>query len=105
MRLFRTAVSALGGLLLAVSLPAATAGASGGEFHWRGPEGKPYFITNPPDGKCLAMAQEARQAENRTKGVAVVYAEKGCKGAQHRLGHGEKAPVKFVFKSVKFGGR
>ncbi|MFF4406897.1 hypothetical protein ACFY2W_02495 [Streptomyces sp. NPDC001262] len=104
MRLFRTAVSALGGLLLAVSLPAVTASASSGEFHWRGPGGKPYFITNPPDNKCLALEQEARQAENQTKGVAVVYADKGCKGAEHRLGHGQKAPAKFLFKSVKFGG-
>ncbi|MFI1968575.1 hypothetical protein BLA24_05830 [Streptomyces cinnamoneus] len=102
MRLFRTAATALGGLLLAVSLPAATAAAANGQFIWEGPKGKIYFVKNPPEGKCFSMGQEAHAARNETQKPLAVYANKGCKGKQLRLSPGEHAPRDRSFASVMF---
>ncbi|AEW98591.1 hypothetical protein [Streptantibioticus cattleyicolor] len=102
-RLFRTVIAVLAGGALAVPLAAGPATAASGQFTWRGPAGKGYYVSNPPDGKCLAMAQSASGAHNGTRGPATVYADKGCAGARHRLAPGQDAPGSFAFRSVRFG--
>lgn len=102
MRFFRPAAAALGGLLLALSLPAGTAAATNGQFLWEGPKGKIYYVENPPDDKCLSMDQEARAARNNTKAPLVVYTTKQCGGKSYRVEPGKQAPHSFSFASVKF---
>ncbi|MFF4158698.1 hypothetical protein [Streptomyces sp. NPDC001678] len=105
MRLIRTAVAALGGLLLAVTLPGSTAVAANGQFLWLGPKAKAYSIQNPPDNKCYDMGQEARAARNETKTPLVVYSKKKCKGDATRLAPGQQAPQGAGFQSVIFNPR
>ncbi len=102
MRVFRTAAAALGGLLLAVSPLAGTAVAVDGQFVWQGPKGKPYSIQNPPNNKCYDMGQEARAAQNFTKGPLAVFAKKKCQGAKRLLAPGQKTGPKDAFQSVIF---
>ncbi|MFE0043612.1 hypothetical protein [Streptomyces albireticuli] len=103
MRLFRPVIAALAGLTLAVALPTGTAVAAKGSFSWVGPKGKPFFVDNPPDGKCLTMSQEARGAHNGTGVPATVYKGKKCNGTALRLVPGGQAPRGSAFGSVKFG--
>ncbi|MFG2180909.1 hypothetical protein ACGFLS_19545 [Streptomyces abikoensis] len=105
MRLIRTAVAALAGLLLAVALPGSTAFAANGQFLWVGPKGKAYSIQNPPDNKCYDMGQEARAARNETKSPLVVYSKKKCKGDAIRIAPGQQAPQGTGFQSVIFNPR
>ncbi|WP_116210947.1 hypothetical protein [Streptomyces olivoreticuli] len=100
MRLFRPVVVALAGLALALTVPTGPAVASEGQFSWVGPKGKPFFVDNPPDGKCLTMSQEARSPYNGTAGPATVYAGKKCDGTSHRLTRGKRADA--TFSSVRF---
>ncbi|MEV5240789.1 hypothetical protein AB0K89_17050 [Streptomyces cinnamoneus] len=102
MRLFRTVVATLGGLLLSVSMTTGSAVASEGQFVWAGPKGKPYAVQNPPDHKCLDMGQEAHAPQNFTKRPLTVYANKKCKGAATRLDPGKKGGANLSFGSVIF---
>ncbi|MEU2868219.1 hypothetical protein ABZ769_03310 [Streptomyces olivoreticuli] len=100
MRLFRPVIVALAGLALALAVPTGPAVASKGQFSWVGPKGKPFFVDNPPDGKCLTMSQESRGAYNGTAGPATVYSGKKCDGTSHRLATGGRADA--AFSSVRF---
>ncbi len=100
MRLFRPITLGLTGFALAVTLPASAAHAAGGEFGWVGPGGKPYYVRNLPDKKCLDMRQVSRGARNGTKQPLSVYAGKHCKGAATRLAPGASAPSGKRFASV-----
>ncbi|MCG7208370.1 hypothetical protein [Streptomyces arenae] len=104
MRLCRPLAVALGGLALSV-LTMGPAAAAHGTFVWVGPKGKAYAIQNPPDRKCLGMAQEARGPQNATKKALVVYAKPKCKGASHRLAPGHSASGSVHFASVIFNPR
>ncbi|MEV4440959.1 hypothetical protein AB0K09_18460 [Streptomyces sp. NPDC049577] len=103
MRLIRPAVVALSGLALALSLPAGAALAAKGPFTWVGPKGKPFFVENPPDGRCLDMSQEAHGPHNGTGTTATVYTKKKCKGEALHLKPGQQAPRSASFSSVRFG--
>ncbi|MFI1800483.1 hypothetical protein ACH427_24445 [Streptomyces sp. NPDC020379] len=105
MRLFRPVVVALAGLALAMAVPPGAAVASKGSFTWVGPKGKPFFVENPPDGKCLTMSQEARGAYNGTAGPVTIYTGKKCDGTSKRLARGEHGPSDMSFSSVKFSAR
>ncbi|CAM5271840.1 hypothetical protein [Streptomyces abikoensis] len=108
MRLFRPALAAvaLAGCTLALAAaPAGAAGTAKGWFAWVGPKGAPFFVENPPDGRCLTMSQESRGAHNATALPATVYPEKECKGTPVRLAPGAHAPRNAPFSSVKFGSR
>lgn len=105
MRLFRPVVAALAGLTLALAVPAGTALAAKGTFSWVGPKGKPFYVDNPPDGKCLTMSQEARTAHNGTAVPATVYKGKKCNGTAQHLAPGGTASRGSSFASVKFGAR
>ncbi|MEV6671598.1 hypothetical protein [Streptomyces sp. NPDC051162] len=102
MRLFRPVVVALAGLALAMAVPTGTAVASKGSFTWVGPKGKPFFVENPPDGKCLTMSQEAHGAYNGTAGPVTIYTGKKCDGGSARLKTGQRGPADKPFSSVKF---
>ncbi|CAM5681482.1 hypothetical protein SCANM63S_05986 [Streptomyces canarius] len=104
MRLCRPLAAVLGGLALALTTTG-SALAADGTFVWIGPQGTAYAIDNPPDGKCLAMAQEARGARNGTKKPLVVYTKKRCKGSASRLAPGRSAPANARFASVVFDPR
>ncbi|WEO99363.1 hypothetical protein A6P39_037970 [Streptomyces sp. FXJ1.172] len=104
MRLCRPLVAVLGGLALALTTTG-TALAADGTFIWVGPQGKAYALDNPPQHKCLDMAQEARAARNATKKALVVYAQKKCKGSATRLAPGQSAPSGARFASVVFDPR
>lgn len=105
MRLFRPIVVSLGGLTLAMTMPAGAAVAANGTFAWVGPQGKAYVIQNPPDNKCFDMAQEARGAENATKKPLFTYTRKRCHGTMKRLAPGQSAPSDAHFSSVIFNSR
>ncbi|WP_329461166.1 hypothetical protein [Streptomyces sp. NBC_01431] len=87
---------------MAATLPASDAFASKGSFTWLGPKGKPFFVENPPDGKCLAMSQEARGAYNGTTGPVTIYTGKKCDGGSKRLALGQHGPADTSFSSVCF---
>ncbi|MGW2462033.1 hypothetical protein ACWC2M_23830 [Streptomyces sp. NPDC001761] len=103
-RLCRQLAAVLGGVALALSAPG-SALAADGTFLWVGPRGKAYAIDNPPDHRCLDMAQEARGAHNGTRKTLVVYPEKGCRGTARRLAPGRSAPANARFASVVFNPR
>ncbi|MEU8548396.1 hypothetical protein [Streptomyces roseoverticillatus] len=110
MRFFRPALAAaaVAGCTLALAVPAgaagtARAGTAKGWFAWVGPKGAPFFIENPPDGRCLTMSQESQGAHNATALAATVYPQKECKGTPLRLAPGNHAPRNAPFASVKFG--
>ncbi|TJZ44482.1 hypothetical protein FCH28_29495 [Streptomyces piniterrae] len=105
MRLFRPVAVALGGLLFAVTLPTVAASAESAPFIWEGPNGKLYSVTNPPGGKCLSMAQQARAPRNNTKMPAIVYSKRQCAGTKYRLAPGQQAPRNVVFASMVFNPR
>jgi hypothetical protein len=86
-----------------VSAAAPSAVASKGQFHWIGAKNTPYYVQNPPTGRCLAMAEKGHAANNRTNARATVYAGKKCGGTAKRLAPGQKAQKGFVFSSVRFG--
>ncbi|MGW2597797.1 hypothetical protein [Streptomyces klenkii] len=98
-----TATIAAAGCTLALAVPAAAAGTAKGWFAWVGPKGAPFFIENPPDGRCLTMSQESQGAHNATALPATVYPQKECKGTPLRLAPGRHAPRNAPFASVKFG--
>ncbi|MFJ9708890.1 hypothetical protein [Streptomyces sp. NPDC101234] len=104
MRLSRPLAVTLGGLALAV-ITMGPASAAQGSFVWVGPKGTAYAIQNPPDRKCLDMAQEARGPQNSTKKALVVYSKQKCKGTARRLGPGHSAPGSVRFASVVFNPR
>ncbi|MER5794397.1 hypothetical protein [Streptomyces sp. NPDC001980] len=104
MRLLRPLAVALGGLALTV-ITMGPASAADGTFVWVGPKGKAYAIQNPPDRKCLEMAQEARGPQNATKKALVVYSRAKCKGTQHRVAPGHSASGSVRFASVVFNPR
>ncbi|MGW0608849.1 peptidase inhibitor family I36 protein [Streptomyces sp. NPDC002644] len=79
------------------------AAAAKGQFHWIGAKGKPYFVENPPSGKCLSMAEKGRAPQNRTSSAATVYTGKKCNGTAKRLAPGQRAPQGVAFASVRFG--
>ncbi|MFF7725218.1 hypothetical protein [Streptomyces sp. NPDC008001] len=108
MRFFRPALVAvvLAGCALAPAAPAgatAAARAARGWFAWVGPKGTPFYVENPPEGRCLTMSDEARGAHNGTAVPATVYSAKECKGTPLRLPPGHEAPRSASFASVKFG--
>ncbi|MFH8788569.1 hypothetical protein [Streptomyces roseoverticillatus] len=110
MRFFRPvlAAAAVAGCALALAAPTgaaatAKAGTAKGWFAWVGPKGAPFFIENPPDGRCLTMSQESQGAHNATALPATVYPQKECKGTPLRLAPGSHAPRNASFASVKFG--
>ncbi|KOV75877.1 MULTISPECIES: hypothetical protein [unclassified Streptomyces] len=103
-RLCRPLAAVLGGLALALTATG-SALAADGTFIWIGPQGKAYALDNPPDDKCLDMAQEARGARNGTKKPLVVYTKKRCKGSALRLAPGRSAPANARFASVVFSPR
>ncbi|MFB7632170.1 hypothetical protein ACFC0M_14625 [Streptomyces sp. NPDC056149] len=105
MRLFRPLAVGLGGLALALTLPAGAALASNGTFTWLGPGGKAYSLQNPPDNRCLDMSQEARGAHNALKQPAAVYSGKRCRGHETQLAPGTVAPSGARFASVVFNPR
>ncbi|MEV4431418.1 hypothetical protein [Streptomyces sp. NPDC049555] len=105
MRLCRSLAVVLGGLALVTTTTAGTATAASGTFAWVGPKNKAYSIQNPPDNKCFDMGQEARGAQNATKGPVVVYSDKRCKGSATRLAPGQSAPSGAHFASVVFNPR
>ncbi|MER5527431.1 hypothetical protein ABT075_23020 [Streptomyces sp. NPDC002677] len=104
MRLSRPLTAALGGLVLAV-VTIGPAAAADGSFVWVGPQGKAYAIQNPPERKCLDMAQEARGPQNATKKALVVYSKQKCKGTALRVPAGHSAPSSVHFASVVFNPR
>ncbi|MEU9475858.1 hypothetical protein [Streptomyces sp. NPDC048191] len=104
MRLCRPLVAVLGGLALALTTTGAAVAADG-TFVWVGPAGKAYAIDNPPEHKCLDMAQDARGARNATKKPLVVYTHKKCKGTALRLAPGKSASSGAHFSSVVFNPR
>ena len=104
MRLCRPLAVALGGLALAV-ITMGPASAAEGTFVWVGPKGKAYAIQNPPDRKCLEMAQEARGPQNATKKALVVYSKAKCKGTAHRIAPGHSASGKVHFAILVFNPR
>ncbi|MFI2200097.1 hypothetical protein ACH47Z_04785 [Streptomyces sp. NPDC020192] len=104
MRLRRPLVAVLGGLALALTT-AGSALAADGMFVWVGPQGKAYYLENPPENKCLDMGQEARGARNAMKKPLVVYTQKKCKGAATRLAPGKSAPSGAHFASIVFNPR
>jgi hypothetical protein len=103
-RLCRPLAAVLGGLALVLT-GTGSALAADGTFAWIGPQGKAYAIENPPDNKCLDMAQEARGARNGTKQPLVVHTKKKCKGTALRLAPGRSAPADARFASVVFNPR
>ncbi|MEV6809645.1 hypothetical protein ACH4NF_17080 [Streptomyces sp. NPDC017248] len=105
MRLRRPLAAVLGGLALLLTTTTGSAYAADGTFVWIGPKGKAYALENPPDHKCLDMAQEARGARNGTKKPLVVYTKKKCKGSARRLAPGRSAPSGARFASVVFNPR
>ncbi|MEU5303104.1 hypothetical protein ACH4YO_30515 [Streptomyces noursei] len=105
MRLFHPITIGLGSIVLALALPAGTALAATGKFGWVGPKGRPYFIQNPPNSKCLTMSQEARAPHNSTKQTVAVYSGKHCDGRVTRLAPGKSAPSGTHFSSVVFNPR
>ncbi|MFE6689386.1 hypothetical protein ACFVFQ_23285 [Streptomyces sp. NPDC057743] len=105
MRLIRPLAVGLGGLVLALALPAGTALASNGTFTWLGPGGKTFSLQNPPDNRCLDMSQEARGARNALKQPVAVYSGKRCTGQKTRLAPGKVAPSGARFASVVFNPR
>ncbi|MEV5842592.1 hypothetical protein AB0M32_11545 [Streptomyces sp. NPDC051985] len=104
MRLCRPLAVALGGLALA-AITMGPAAAAEGSFVWVGPKGKAYAIQNPPDRKCLEMAQEARGPQNATKKALVVYSKAKCKGTARRIAPGHSASGNVHFASVVFNPR
>ncbi|MER6226427.1 hypothetical protein ACWDFR_23115 [Streptomyces sp. 900105755] len=104
MRLLRPLAVALGGLALTV-ITVGPASAADGTFVWVGPKGKAYAIQNPPDRKCLDMAQEARGPQNATKKTLAVYSKAKCKGTEHRIAPGRSASGSVRFASVVFNPR
>jgi hypothetical protein len=104
MRLCRPLAVALGGLALA-AITTGPAAAAQGSFVWLGPKGKAYAIENPPDRKCLDLAQEARGPQNATKKALVVYSKQKCKGTARRIAPGQSAPGNVHFGSVVFNPR
>ncbi|WP_171165457.1 hypothetical protein [Streptomyces sp. I05A-00742] len=103
MRLFRPIVLALAGLALAMAGPVDAAVAAKGQFSWVGPKGRPFFVDNPPDGRCYTMSQEAHGAHNGTGSPATIYSGKQCKGKSVHLTPGHGAPRGTAFSSVRFG--
>ncbi|MFF4218581.1 hypothetical protein [Streptomyces nondiastaticus] len=115
MRFFRPVLAAVAvaGCALAFAVPAgaagtakadtARAGTAKGWFAWVGPKGAPFFVENPPDGRCLTMSQESQGAHNGTVLPATVYPQKECKGTPLHLPPGHHAPRNAPFASVKFG--
>ncbi|KJY43235.1 hypothetical protein VR41_04065 [Streptomyces sp. NRRL B-1568] len=97
--------AALGGLLLALTLPTGSAEAAKGTFVWEGPKGHAYYLQNPPDGKCYSMNQEARAGRNQTDVPMVVYTEKNCKGKAYHLAPDQQAPRSVLIKSLIFNRR
>ncbi|MFB7505665.1 hypothetical protein [Streptomyces broussonetiae] len=104
MRLCRPLVAVLGGLALALSTTGAALAADS-TFIWVGPQGKAYALDNPPQHRCLDMAQEARGARNATKKDLIVYTQKRCKGSATRVVPGHAAPSATRFASVMFDPR
>ncbi|MGW2961044.1 hypothetical protein ACWDGI_21605 [Streptomyces sp. NPDC001220] len=104
MRLSRPIAAVLGGLALAV-ITIGPAAAADGTFVWVGPKGKAYAIQNPPDRRCLDLAQEARGPQNATKKALVVYSKQKCKGTALRIAPGHSAPSSVHFASVVFNPR
>ena len=104
MRLSRPLTAALGGLALAI-ITVGPAAAADGTFVWVGPKSKAYAIQNPPDRKCLDMAQEARGPQNATKKALVVYSKHKCQGTAHRIAPGHSARSSVRFASVVFNPR
>ncbi|MEV6764381.1 hypothetical protein AB0N16_27810 [Streptomyces sp. NPDC051105] len=104
MRLSRPIAAVLGGLALAV-ITIGPAAAADGTFVWVGPKGKAYAIQNPPDRRCLDLAQEARGPQNATKKALVVYSKQKCKGTALRIAPGHSAPRSVPFASVIFNPR
>ena len=104
MRFTRTLTAALGGLALAV-ITTGPAAAADGSFVWVGPKGRAYVIQNPPERRCLDMAQEARGPQNSTKKALVVYSKKKCKGTAVKIAAGHSAPGSAHFASVVFNPR
>ncbi|MEH6377214.1 hypothetical protein V7793_23215 [Streptomyces sp. KLMMK] len=105
MRFIRPALVALAGCTLALALPTGSAVAAKGWFSWAGPKGAPFYIQNPPDGRCLTMSDEARGAHNGTAVPVALYTDKTCKRQALRLSPGKDAPRNLRFASVRFGGR
>lgn len=103
MRFRRPVAVGLGGAVLALTVSMGAAFAADGSFAWIGPKGKGYSITDPPDGHCFDMGQEARGAVNGTKKSLTVYTGKKCSGSATRLAPGKSVPEKTPFASVKFG--
>lgn len=109
----RSGLALLCGLALMTGLSSAAAAApdaapvaaaaAKGQFHWTGANGKPYFVENPPSGRCLSMAEKGRAPQNRTSSAATVYTGKKCNGTAKRLAPGQRAPKGVAFASVRFG--
>ncbi|GGX98077.1 hypothetical protein [Streptomyces hiroshimensis] len=103
MRLIRPALVALAGCALALALPAGAAVATKGWFSWTGPKGAPFYIENPPDGRCLTMSDEARGAHNGTPVPVALYTDKTCKKKALGVSPGGNSPRNLRFASVRFG--
>ncbi|MFF4897784.1 hypothetical protein [Streptomyces sp. NPDC001068] len=104
MRFSRPLAAVLGGLAL-TAIAVGPAAAADGTFVWVGPKGKAYAVENPPERRCLDMAQEARAPQNSTKKALVVYGKKKCKGTALRVAAGHSAPAGTHFASVVFNPR
>lgn len=117
MRLHRpltAAATALGALALALSLPAAPAGAATGYFAYvyedRGGGSHLGVLSDPPSGQCITLREvdgefgpPAHSPRNLTSSSARVYAGTGCTGNYFTLRpNGGHASERLKFRSVAF---
>lgn len=101
MRLVRPVLAALAGLTLVLTFPMEAAAAKGPFTFQSG--GRPFFVQDPPDGKCFTMSQGAKSPHNGTGGPATVFSGKKCSGTPTRLAPGKEGPKGLSFSSVRFG--
>ncbi|MBH1937891.1 hypothetical protein I5Q34_27090 [Streptomyces sp. AV19] len=101
MRLVRPVLAALAGLALVLTCPLEASAAKGPFTFQTG--GRPFFVQDPPDGKCFSMSQAARGPHNGTGSPATVFSGKQCKGKATRIASGQQGPKDLSFSSVRFG--
>ncbi|MFE7608393.1 hypothetical protein [Streptomyces celluloflavus] len=102
MRRIRPITVFLVGLTTALTFSTGTALAAKGPFTFQN-GGKPFFVQDPPNGKCFTMSQVARSPHNGADSPATVFSDKKCKGNATRIAPGHGGPKGLSFSSVRFG--
>ncbi|GAA3174233.1 MULTISPECIES: hypothetical protein [Streptomyces] len=90
------------GLVVALAVPLNAAAASKGPFTFQS-GGRPFYVQDPPDGKCFTMSQAAKSPHNGTGTPATTFSGKKCSGTATHIAPGKEGPKGLSFSSVRFG--